>query len=349
MGKPLFFRSLTIKAVAEVLMTVQIDAWEHRLLAQAYAPLENRRHDASPLLDRAHAPAAYLRCQQITRDHSRTFFLASSLLSPDQRRAIRALYAFCRVSDDLVDRNATNRAEKLADWRRRSLSDHPSADDPVAWAWADTRARFQIPRQYAEQLLDGVASDLTPARYASFADLTHYCYAVASTVGLMVMHIVGYRGEEAIPYAVKLGVALQITNILRDVGEDWRNGRLYLPLDELAAFGLSETDIARATMDERWRAFMRFQVGRARQLFAEALPGVALLNPGGRLAIGAAAELYQAILDDIEANRYDVLSRHAHTSDTRKLALLPGIWWRARFGHYPTPAKNQYLATDNNE
>jgi len=316
-------------------MTVQIDAWEHRLLAQAYAPLENRRRqEALPLLDWAHDPAAYQECERITREHSRTFFLASGLLPREQRRAIRALYAFCRVSDDLVDRNTDNRAGKLADWRQRSLNDHPAQDDLVAWAWADTRARFHIPRQYAEQLLDGVAGDLNHTRYASFADLTHYCYAVASTVGLMVMHIVGYAGNEAIPYAVKLGVALQITNILRDVGEDWRNGRLYLPLDELAAFGLSEADLAGAVVDDRWRAFMRFQIDRARHLFVEALPGVGLLGADGRFAIGAAAELYQAILDDIEAHDYDVFTRRAHISDARKLRLLPGIWRRARFGQY---------------
>ena len=316
-------------------MTVQIDAWEHRLLAQAYAPLENRRrHEALPILDWAHDPVAYRECERITREHSRTFFLASALLPREQRRAMRALYAFCRVSDDLVDRNTSNRAEMLADWRQRSLSDHPPQNDSVAWAWADARARYHIPRQYAEQLLDGVAGDLNHTRYATFADLTHYCYAVASTVGLMVMHIVGYAGKEAIPYAVKLGVALQITNILRDVGEDWGNGRLYLPLDELAAFALSEADLAAATVDHRWRAFMRFQIDRARHLFAEALPGVALLGADGRFAIGAAAELYQAILDDIESHDYDVFTRRAHTSDSRKLRLLPGIWWRARFRQY---------------
>ncbi len=316
-------------------MTVQIDAWEHRLLAQAYAPLENRRrYEALPILDRVHDPVPYRQCERITREHSRTFFLASSLLPREQRRAIRALYAFCRVSDDLVDRNTSNRAEMLADWRQRSLSDHPAQDDLVAWAWADTRTRFHIPRQYAEQLLDGVAGDLNHTYYASFVDLTHYCYAVASTVGLMVMHIVGYAGKEAIPYAVKLGVALQITNILRDVGEDWRNGRLYLPQDEMAAFGLNEADVAASVVDDRWREFMRFQIDRARHLFAEALPGVALLGADGRFAIGAAAELYQAILDDIEAHDYDVFTRRAHTSDARKLRLLPGIWWRTRFGQY---------------
>lgn len=317
-------------------MTVQIDAWEHSLLAQAYAPLENRRrHETRTSNDWIQCRWAYQHCEAVTREHSRTFFLASSLLPPDRRRAIRALYAFCRTGDDLVDRNSIDRAAKLEDWRLRSLSDQPKGDDPVIYAWTDTRSRFHIPRQYAEQLLDGVARDLTQTRYQSFQDLTHYCYAVASTVGLMVMHIIGYDSKEAITYAVKLGVALQITNILRDVGEDWRNGRLYLPQDELTTFDLTETDVAGGVIDDRWRAFMRFQVARARRLFAEALPGLGMLSKNGRFAIGAAAELYRAILDDIEAYDYDVFSRRAHTDDRQKLALLPGIWWRATFGNYP--------------
>jgi 15-cis-phytoene synthase len=317
-------------------MSLQLNTWENKLLVQAYAPLENRRrHDAELMASRVQYEGAYRHCQAITRQQSRTFFMASALLPRPQRRAIRALYAFCRVSDDLVDQNRPDRAGKLQEWRQRSLFSHLQDDEPVLVAWRDTRTRYHIPRQYAEQFLDGIASDLTPARYQTFAELAQYCYGVASTVGLMSMHIVGYAGKEAIPYAVKLGVALQLTNILRDVAEDWRNGRVYLPQDELTAFGLAETDIAGGVVDDRWRAFMRFQISRARQLYAEALPGVALLARGSRLAIGAAAELYRAILDDIEAHDYDVFTRRACTNGRQKLLLLPGIWWRATFNDYP--------------
>lgn len=317
-------------------MSIQIDAWEYRLLAKAYAPLEERlRHDVELLANRAQHQRAYAHCKNVTRKYSHTFFIASGLMPRAQRRATRALYAFCRVSDDLVDREGTDKAGKLHEWRQRSLSGQPQTDDLVTLAWADTCARYQIPRQYAEQLLDGIGSDLTQTRYETFDDLAHYCYAVASTVGLMSMHIVGYVGKEAILYAVKLGVALQLTNILRDVAEDWENGRLYLPQDELAAFGLAEADIETGIVDDRWRAFMRFQIDRARQLYAEALPGIAMLGKNGRFAVGAAAELYRAILDDIEAHDYDVFTRRAHVSDRKKLSLLPGIWRRARFGNYP--------------
>jgi 15-cis-phytoene synthase len=147
---------------------------------------------------------------------------------------------------------------------------------------------------------------------------------------LMAMHIIGFRNEEAIPYAIKLGVALQITNILRDVGEDWRNGRLYLPSEELAQFDLDESDVAAGVIDDRWRNFMRFQIERTHQLYDEAFPGIAMLNADGRFAIAAAADLYRAILGDIERHDYDVFSRRAHISATGKLARLPGIYQRSQ-------------------
>ncbi len=146
----------------------------------------------------------------------------------------------------------------------------------------------------------------------------------------MSMHIIGFAGEQAIPYAIKLGVALQITNILRDIGEDWRTGRVYLPMDELTAYGLTEADLDKGQVDDRWRAFMHFQIERNRRLYAEARPGIALLNRDGRFAVAAASELYSAILNDIEAHDYDVFNRRAHVSAWGKVRKLPGIWWRNR-------------------
>jgi phytoene synthase len=315
-------------------MTIQVDTWEHRLLALAYEPVENWTVEHIPgLADPSALDRAYTYSESITREHSATFYLASALLPAEQRQAMRALYAFCRVSDDLVDcpqgGSAIADAEDFERWCRHSLSSIPPQDDLVATAWADTRVRFNIPRRYAEQLLEGVASDMHIKRYETFTDLAAYCYGVASTVGLMSMHIVGFKDESAIPYAVKLGVALQLTNILRDVAEDWQNGRLYLPLHELKAFNISEADIAAGINDDRWKAFMAFQVRRARELYAEALPGLALLERRGRVAVAAAAELYRAILDDIEAHDYDVFTRRAHISNGRKLLRLPGIGFRA--------------------
>lgn len=315
-------------------MASTIAAWESRLLAHAHAPLDSGPHPVSHTLNERRRKLAYALCEAITQEHSRTFYLASALLPRHQKDAIRALYAFCRISDDIVDQDSGDAGPRLEQWRQRTQQDYPADDDLVAQAWADTRHRFNIPGGYAEQLLDGVTRDLKQKRYQSFAELAEYCYAVASTVGLMSMHIVGYSGKEAIPYAVKLGIALQMTNILRDVGEDWENGRLYLPLEELTAFGLTEADIARGQVDDRWRTFMRFQIERTQQLFDESLPGIALLGEKGRLAVAAAAELYRGILDDIVSRDYDVFSQRAHVSGRDKLKRLPGIWWRVKMGRY---------------
>lgn len=313
-------------------MTVLTHAWEFPLLNLAHY---DHGHHAADHGERHVAPQevidqAYAYCDALTADHSRSFHLSSSLLPPEKRRAVRALYAFCRVTDDIVDRAEGDSREALEVWRERALSFNPPIDDPVAVAWADARLRFNVPQHYAEQLINGVARDMSQTRYDSFEDLASYSYGVASTVGLMSMHITGFNGQVAIPYAVKLGVALQMTNILRDVAEDWRRGRVYLPQQELTAYGLSEADLDRGVVTDSWRSFMRFQIARNRQLYDEAWPGISLLDPEGRLAIGAAADLYRAILNDIVANDYDVFSRRAYVSAWGKLGRLPRIWWQTR-------------------
>jgi phytoene synthase len=274
---------------------------------------------------------AYDKCDAITREHSKSFHMASALLPEEKRSAVRALYAFCRTVDDIVDRpSSAERAERLDYWRchvhTTSVEDH---EDAVAAAWGDTMLRYHVPRRYALQLIDGVARDMLQTRYANFDELSTYCYGVASTVGLMSMHVVGFRSDDAIPYAIKLGVALQMTNILRDVGEDYRNGRVYLPQDELSAFGITEQDLDSGAVTDRWRGFMRFQIGRTRALYQEAWPGIRMLDREGRLAIAAAGALYQGILDVIERNDYDVFSQRASLSTWAKLrrvaALIPAL------------------------
>ncbi len=316
-------------------MSVLIHPWENRLLEKASLALEESLTQIFyPLADETRLRQAYARCEQITRENSRTFYTATSIMPRAQRHAIRALYAFCRTSDDVVDEASGDREMQFAAWREAVLHASPDPDNMVLLAWADTRLKHQVPDKYVEQLLDGVAQDFTTERYETFDELAEYCYGVASTVGLMSMHVIGFSGPEAIPYAVKLGVALQMTNILRDVGEDWGKGRLYLPLEELAHFGLSEADIGAGNVNDRWRSFMRFQIQRTRRLYRESMPGITMLNTGGRFSVAAAAELYSAILDDIEAHDYDVFNRRAHITDSRKVAMLPGIIWRAGTNGY---------------
>ncbi len=309
---------------------MQTHTWEHHLLLLADEAHPPAATAFTPNSDPILLQRAYAHCEKLTSSHSRSFYLASSLLPMAKRRAVRALYAFCRLSDDIVDEQGDNGPLKLAAWRERVISHHPPMDDLVAVGWADARAHYHIPPRYVEQLIDGVARDLHQTRYSTFEELTAYAYGVASTVGLMSMHIIGFSGAEAIPYAIKLGVALQITNILRDIGEDLRAGRIYLPQNELAQFGLTEADLAAGQINDNWRAFMRFQIIRNRRLYAEAHPGIAMLNHDGRFAIAAAANLYQAILDDIEQHNYDVFRRRAYVSSWNKLRKLPRIWWESR-------------------
>jgi 15-cis-phytoene synthase len=309
--------------------------WEARLLAKAQGAaqsLEGHMLDWLVHADDDELARAHETCRDITYAHSRTFFLASAWLPPEKRRAARALYAFCRVTDDLVDEADGEADEQLAaleTWRGQALASC-RIDDDVCIAWADARIRFQIPRGYSEQLIAGVARDIGQTRYGTFTELTEYAYAVASTVGLMAMHIIGYDDEAAIPYAIRLGVALQLTNILRDVGEDYARGRIYLPQDELAAFRIDEAQIAAGRVDDNWRAFMRFQIARNRRLYESARPGIAMLSRDGRLAITAAADLYRDILVDVERNDYNAFTRRASLSTREKLARMPRIWWRSQ-------------------
>lgn len=315
----------------------QVQTWEPQLLTLAHEadrpqtwhlPRLMSESDSS---DPVHA-AAYAACETLTAQHSHSFYMASSLLPAQKRKAVRALYAFCRVTDDIVDNSEGSSDDTIAEletWHAHAFAAEPPADDLVAIAWADTRQRYHIPVRYAEQLVEGVTRDLTQTRYETFADLATYSYGVASTVGLMSMHIVGYTGPEAIPYAIKLGLALQMTNILRDVAEDWERGRLYLPQEELEAFGLTEQTIEEGRVTPEWREFMRFQIERNRRLYAEAWPGIRMLNKNGRFSIAAAAGLYRAILEDIERHDYDVFSRRAHISTWGKLRRLPRLAYEA--------------------
>jgi phytoene synthase len=259
-----------------------------------------------------------------------------------------ALYAFCRTSDDLVDTvDATNgdrigareaARNALDEWARlvRSQQDYqseiqnPKSKIEVARAWADTRARHSVPEELADELLAGVRMDLTIDRYDTWEDLWLYCYRVASTVGLMSTCITGARGIEAVPYAVQLGVALQLTNILRDIGEDARAGRIYLPREDMERFGYTEEMLLSGTINRGFVALVEFEIERAEALYCSALPGIAYLPPDSRLAVLAAATVYRGILNKIREARYDVFTRRAQLSTAAKVRALPAIWWQSK-------------------
>ena len=306
--------------------------WENQLLALAgNVPHPSNRPFFSYWGGDATLHNAYARAEEITHEHSKSFYLASQLLPEEKRSAVHALYAFCRTVDDIVDEDTVDERDAHLDyWREIVHSASSPDDDRVAAAWTDTLARYHIPRHYAQQLIDGVNRDMTQTRYQTFEELTTYCYGVASTVGLMSMYIVGFESNKAVPYAIKLGVALQMTNILRDVGEDYRNGRLYLPREELALYGIREPDIAAGNVTNAWRLFMKFQIERTRQLYEEAWPGVKMLEREGQLAIGAAAVFYQGILDAIEVNDYDNFNKRASLSAMEKIRRISSLWWKLK-------------------
>jgi len=264
---------------------------------------------------RAPLAECYKRCRGVARDHSKTFYLSSLFLAPPKRRAIWAIYAYCRTADDIVDRFAGGRSERLA-----ALDAHEAkllaavageADEPIFIALADAMARFAIPTEAALNLLRGGRMDVTVSRYETFEELLGYCDLVASTVGLLTAPVLGYERPEALDYGIQLGRAMQLTNILRDVGEDARMGRIYLPLAELRRFGCTEDGIFAGTIDDAWIALMRFQIERARELYAAAEPGIALLESDARYTVRLALDLYRKILDAIEANGYDVFTKRA--------------------------------------
>lgn len=270
----------------------------------------------------SHLDACYQYCRDIARRNSTTFYLSSLFLKPEKRCAVWAVYAFCRTADDIVDA-VTPAAARLAaidHWEQALRAAYAGTPKHrIMVALHDAADRFHIPLQPALDLLRGARLDITVRRYASYNDLREYCYLVASTVGLLTSPILGYSSSVALDYGVALGRAMQMTNILRDIGEDARLGRIYLPLDEMQRFGYTESSIFEGVIDDAFVALMRFQIDRVRRLYTDAEPGIALLEPESRYTVRLALTLYRQILASIEANRYDVYSRRAYVPFRSKL------------------------------
>lgn len=279
-------------------------------------------------------------CERITRRHARTFTLASRFLPPHKRRAAFAVYAFCRSADDIVDHASPGgeRPEVAIARYRQALDDALAGapDGPVFRELARAVSAFDLPASVLHGLITGVARDLDGgACPASWPALAEYCEGVASTVGELCAHVFGVPGDasataRAVRYARTLGIAMQLTNILRDVGDDARRGRCYLPADELAAFGLDRSEVlagdASLARDERWRPLMAFQIGRARSLYEAAAPGFSLLAPDARRCATACARGYAAILDAIEGAAYDTISQRVSVPLRRRAVLVMRLW-----------------------
>jgi phytoene synthase len=289
---------------------------------------------------------AYELCRQITAKYSKTFYLGTMLMPEAKRRAIWAIYVWCRRTDELVDgpRSDLTTDATLDQWEKdleTIFAGQPLQDPDVALV--DTLQRFPIDIQPFRDMIEGQRMDLYRSRYETFEELNLYCYRVAGTVGLMSTAVMGIdTAEHTTPWqrsgrpaagefseinpleeAVALGVANQLTNILRDVGEDARRGRIYIPLEDLALFHYTEADLLSGVVDDRWRELMRFQIQRARKFYARAESGITLLSPDARFPVWAALMLYRQILDVIERNQYDVFRKRAYVPGLRKLLCLP--------------------------
>jgi 15-cis-phytoene synthase len=278
-------------------------------------------------------------CGSIVRRHARTFALASAFLPLTKRRGTYALYAFCRLADDAVDRAGPGGRESvratLLDLRAQldtALAGGPANPVMSETAWAIRT--FRVPIAPVDELVQGVARDLDPTDYRDWDSLEAYCEGVASSVGELCTHVFGVVGDpamraDAVAYARTLGVAMQLTNILRDVGEDAANGRCYLPDDTLRAAGLSRADVLNRTVDVRssaWRGMMRTLVCRARALYRDALPGIDLLAPDARRCAQACAVGYAAILEAIEEAQYDTMATRASIGFRRKTMLMLSLY-----------------------
>ncbi|MFK7600719.1 phytoene/squalene synthase family protein [Deinococcus sp. SM5_A1] len=281
------------------------------------------------------APAqAVDHCRDVTRDHSKTFFLGSRLFPLRQRQAVWAVYAACRTGDDIADESTADSVSAELDvwWGRiqNAFAGRPGTD-PVDTALAWAARTYPIPLSAFAELHDGLRMDLGGHVYRDMDDLTLYCRRVAGVIGFMIAPVSGFSGgEKTLQHALMLGQAMQLTNILRDVGEDLTRGRVYLPQSLLTQYGVTRADLKRGVVTPEYRALMAHLCALARDWYAEGRAGIPCLHGSARLAVATAARAYEGILDDLERAGYDNFNRRAYVSSTRKLLMLPRAWWELR-------------------
>jgi phytoene synthase len=270
----------------------------------------------------------------LTRRSGSNFYYAFLFLPRRKREAMYALYAFCRTVDDAVDQGGGNPGDQrrvLAEWRaelRRAYQGRPT--QPIAERLAEVIRGFPIPREHLEAILDGVEMDIDKRRYASFEELYEYCYRVAAAVGLASIEIFGYSDLRARDYAVNLGIALQLTNIMRDLKTDAERGRIYLPLDELRRFGYAEDDLLRGRYTQSFLELMRFQADRTHAYYRAARAALPRADRRRLAAAEIMGVIYRALLRAIEARRFRVFERRIRLSTPRRLALAAGVYLRAQ-------------------
>jgi len=270
--------------------------------------------------------AGYREAKEITRKFAKTFYLASIFLPKDKRYASYTIYAICRLSDEIVDnpvssnpqQNLQNLEQKIAAAYAKDI-----IDTPLLAAFRHTINTYQIPKEYFDALIKGMRMDLTQNRYSSFPALHEYCYYVAGVVGLIMLKIFGYQNKSAEAYAIELGIAMQLTNILRDIREDLTRNRIYLPQDELQKFQVSEQQLLLGQNNDAFKNLLCFQIQRCHKLYSQSLPGIKLITSRhARFVVLAMQEIYSSILDVIEKNNFDIFTKRCFVNKVQKIKII---------------------------
>lgn len=272
---------------------------------------------------------SYLECKRLNSLHGKTYYLATLLLPKSKRPHVHALYGFARYADEIVDDLASTlthqeKADELGKWSDQLLSDISMgrSSDHVGRALVDTVQRFNIPTSYFEAFLNSMAMDLSVTQYERYEDLMEYVYGSAAVIGLQMVHVLGTvegKKSEALIPAEKLGIAFQLANFIRDVGEDLERGRIYLPMAELASFGVDRAMLEERQVSPEIIQALKFQIARVRQIQSEADAGIELLSADARACIRAASELYCGIVDEVEKIDYQIFNKRAKTSNWRRV------------------------------
>ena len=272
--------------------------------------------------------ASYEECKRLNALHGKTYYLATLLLPKAKRPFVHALYGFARYADEIVDDLASElsikeKSEALSNWGNGVLADlkKGTSEDHVGRALIDTVKRFDIPHEHFEAFLHSMTMDLTVQEYETYEDLLEYVYGSAAVIGLEMVPILGPLHNDAYEAAKKLGIAFQLANFIRDVDEDLDRGRVYLPIKELARFGVTREMLEERVLTPEIIEALKFQIARVRQLQAEAAPGIAMLEATSRPCIEAASTLYCGIVDEVEKIGYDIFNQRAKTSTSRRIRV----------------------------
>lgn len=297
--------------------------------------MSQRELDAAGITDLA-LRQSYERCRILNAQHGKTYYLATLLLPPHKRPFVHALYGFARYADEIVDDLSSTlsdqqKSEWLGTWGAKFLEDvrRGHSDDPICMAVVDTVNRWNIPLAHFEAFLHSMQMDLTVTEYQTFDDLHEYVYGSAAVIGLQMVPILEPSDQRAYEHAMQLGIAFQLANFIRDVGEDLQRGRVYLPVNELADFGVTRSDLEKRVLTPAITAALAFQIQRVRRLEEQSRPGIAMLAPDAQPCIEAARILYCGIVDAVEDIGYDVFNKRATVSLARRLSVALPAWVRA--------------------